>query len=179
MADRPARKAPQTHLARVVRTERLTPHMQRIVLGGEGLAHFSAGEFTDHYVKVLFPPEGVTYPEPFDIAAIRAELPRDRWPVTRTYTVRRWDAEAREITVDFVVHGDKGLAGPWASAAVPGDEIRLLGPGGAYAPAYLVSGLLFFIVCCPLSSLASMWEISLKKRDVRTGRPAKSLEGVR
>ena len=51
--------------------------------------------------------------------------------------------------------------------------------GGAYAPAYLVSGLLFFIVCCPLSSLASMWEISLKKRDVRTGRPAKSLEGVR
>lgn len=51
--------------------------------------------------------------------------------------------------------------------------------GGAYAPAYLVSGLMFFIVCCPLSSLASMWEISLKKRDVRTGRPAKSLEGVR
>ncbi|MFE1208054.1 siderophore-interacting protein [Streptomyces albidoflavus] len=134
MADRPARKAPQTHLARVVRTERLTPHMQRIVLGGEGLAHFSADEFTDHYVKVLFPPKGVTYPEPFDIAAIRAELPRDQWPVTRTYTVRRWDAAAREITVDFVVHGDSGLAGPWASAAVPGDEIRLLGPGGAYAP---------------------------------------------
>lgn len=51
--------------------------------------------------------------------------------------------------------------------------------GGAYAPAYLVSGLLFFIVCCPLSSIASMWEISLKKRDVRAGRPAKSLEGVR
>ncbi len=42
--------------------------------------------------------------------------------------------------------------------------------GGAYAPAYLVSGLLFFIVCCPLSSLASMWEISLKKRDVRSGK---------
>lgn len=40
--------------------------------------------------------------------------------------------------------------------------------GGAYAPAYLISGLLFFIVCCPLSSLASMWEISLKKRDVRS-----------
>lgn len=39
--------------------------------------------------------------------------------------------------------------------------------GGAYAPAYLVSGLLFFLVCCPLSSLASMWETSLKRRDVR------------
>lgn len=48
--------------------------------------------------------------------------------------------------------------------------------GGAYAPAYLISGLLFFIVCCPLSSLASMWEISLKNRDVRSGKAARSTE---
>jgi putative glutamine transport system permease protein len=40
--------------------------------------------------------------------------------------------------------------------------------GGAYAPAYLVSGLLFFIVCFPLSTLASTWENSLKKRESRT-----------
>ena len=39
--------------------------------------------------------------------------------------------------------------------------------GGAYAPAYIVSGLLFFIVCCPLSTLASKWENSLKKRESR------------
>ena len=37
--------------------------------------------------------------------------------------------------------------------------------GGAYAPAYLLSGILFFIVCFPLSTLASAWEMSLKKRD--------------
>lgn len=42
--------------------------------------------------------------------------------------------------------------------------------GGAYAPAYLVSGLMFFLVCCPLSSLASMWEMSLKKRDVQSNK---------
>ncbi len=40
--------------------------------------------------------------------------------------------------------------------------------GGAYAPAYLVTGLLFFIVCFPLSTLASTWENSLKKRELRT-----------
>ncbi len=40
--------------------------------------------------------------------------------------------------------------------------------GGAYAPAYIVSGLLFFIVCFPLSTVASIWENSLKKRDVKT-----------
>ena len=39
--------------------------------------------------------------------------------------------------------------------------------GGAYAPAYLVSGLLFFVICYPLSKTASVWEIHLKKRDKR------------
>lgn len=39
--------------------------------------------------------------------------------------------------------------------------------GGAYAPAYLVSGLLFFVICYPLSKTASVWEIHLKKRDQR------------
>lgn len=39
--------------------------------------------------------------------------------------------------------------------------------GGAYAPAYLVSGCLFFIICYPLSKLASVWEENLKKRDQR------------
>ncbi|MFF2851417.1 siderophore-interacting protein [Streptomyces sp. NPDC058001] len=134
MAERPARKAPSTHLGQVVRTERLTPHMVRVVLGGDGLAQFSAGECTDHYVKLLFAPEGVTYPEPFDIQRIRADLPRDQWPVTRTYTVRSWDTDTRELALDFVVHGDEGLAGPWASNVRPGDTVRLLGPGGAYAP---------------------------------------------
>nr|WP_202444137.1 siderophore-interacting protein [Streptomyces sp. SID8375] len=133
-AERPSRKKPAAHRARVQRTEQLTPHMVRVVLGGEGLAEFEAGEYSDHYVKLVFPQPGVQYPEPFDIAQIRAEFPRDQWPSTRTYTVRTWDAVTRELTVDFVVHGDEGLAGPWAAAAQPGEEIFLLGPGGAYVP---------------------------------------------
>ena len=36
--------------------------------------------------------------------------------------------------IDFVVHGDEGVAGPWARAAQPGDVIRFMGPGGGYAP---------------------------------------------
>ncbi|UNZ20289.1 siderophore-interacting protein [Streptomyces sp. 891-h] len=131
---RPARNAPQLHHARVVRTEQLTPHMVRVVLGGESLAGFPAGDCTDHYVKLLFPAPGVRYPEPFDIARIRAELPRAQWPSMRTYTVRAWDPAALELTLDFVVHGDQGLAGPWARSAKVGDQVRFLGPGGAYAP---------------------------------------------
>ena len=134
MAEAPARKAPTAHEAQVVRTERITPHMVRLVLGGPGLHAFEIGEFTDHYVKLLFAPEGVSYPEPFDMERIRAEFPREQWPTTRTYTVRAWDPVHRELTVDFVVHGDEGLAGPWAARAQPGDTVRLLGPGGGYAP---------------------------------------------
>jgi NADPH-dependent ferric siderophore reductase len=121
-------------IAEVLRTTRITPHMIRVVLGGEGLADFPAGEFTDHYVKLLFPPPGAGYAAPFDVEQVRAELPAEQWPVTRTYTVRAWDAASGELTIDFVHHGDQGLAGPWAASARPGDLIQFMGPGGAYAP---------------------------------------------
>ncbi|MEU1279838.1 siderophore-interacting protein [Streptomyces sp. NPDC005805] len=134
MAERPARKAPQVHEAKVVRTERLTPHMVRVVLGLPEDTSFSADEYTDHYVKLLFAPEGVSYPEPFDMDRVRAEFPREQWPANRTYTIRTWDAAHREATIDFVVHGDEGLAGPWAARARVGDPMYLLGPGGGYAP---------------------------------------------
>lgn len=133
-AERPARQKPVLHRAEVVRTERLTPHMVRVVLGGAGLAKFVAGEYSDHYVKLVFPLPGVAYPEPFDMAQIRADFPRDQWPRTRTYTVRSWNPETGELAVDFVVHGDEGLAGPWAATVEPGAEALLLGPGGGYAP---------------------------------------------
>ncbi len=37
--------------------------------------------------------------------------------------------------------------------------------GGSYAPAYILCGVIFFLICFPLSSFASMWETSLKKRE--------------
>ncbi|CAM5368146.1 siderophore-interacting protein [Streptomyces tanashiensis] len=134
MAEQPARKAPKATEARVVHTERITPHMVRVVLGGPGLDGFAADTYTDHYVKLLFAPEGVAYPEPFDMERIRAEFPREQWPTTRTYTVRAWDPVHHELTIDFVVHGDEGLAGPWAARAQAGETVRFLGPGGGYAP---------------------------------------------
>lgn len=39
--------------------------------------------------------------------------------------------------------------------------------GGAYAPAYIVSGILFFIICFPLSKFAGSWESYLKKKEQR------------
>jgi NADPH-dependent ferric siderophore reductase len=134
MAERPARRTPKPRHATVVRTERLTPHMIRVVLAVDPADQPEIGAHTDHYVKLVFAPEGVVYPEPLDLEAVRRDLPREQWPRTRTYTVRAWDAETRELTVDFVHHGDEGLAGPWAAAARPGDGMYFMGPGGGYSP---------------------------------------------
>ncbi|MDH6113863.1 NADPH-dependent ferric siderophore reductase [Kitasatospora sp. MAP12-15] len=134
MTEQPARRTPQAHEAQVLRNERIAPHMVRLVLGGTGLESFTGSEFTDHYIKLLFPAEGVSYPEPFDLARIREEFPREQWPVSRTYTVRDWAPGLGELTIDFVVHGDEGLAGPWAARALPGETVRFSGTGGGYAP---------------------------------------------
>jgi NADPH-dependent ferric siderophore reductase len=134
MAEQPQRRTRTPKRATVVRTERLTPHMVRVVLAVDPAAELALGEFTDHYVKLLFPAEGEQLPDPLDVEALRAQLPRERWPRTRTYTVRSYDPESREMAVDFVVHGDEGVAGPWAARAQAGEVLHFMGPGGGYAP---------------------------------------------
>lgn len=124
---------PQTALT-VLRREELSPHMVRIIAGGEGFSSYTNNAFVDRYVKIAFPQPGVAYPEPLDLWTIRETMPREQWPYTRTYTVRWVDEAARELAIDFVIHGDEGLAGPWAAAAAPGDTIVFTGPGGGYNP---------------------------------------------
>ena len=130
----PTRRVRRARQATVVRREQLTPAMVRVVLTGADLADLGELPFTDHYVKLLFPPPGADYRWPFDPEEIRSSRPAEQWPVTRTYTVRWYDPEQAEIALDFVVHGDEGLAGPWARDAQVGDPIAFFGPGGAYAP---------------------------------------------
>jgi NADPH-dependent ferric siderophore reductase len=100
----------------VVQVRRLTPSMVRVVLGGDGLAEFTPTPFTDQYVNALFPNPG------------------SERPAGRRYTIRAWDPETRQVTIDFVVHGDVGFAGRWADRAQPGDQLEIVGPTGAYAP---------------------------------------------
>lgn len=127
------------HAFEVVRTEQLAPHMVRVVLGGNGdngFGTFSPNDFTDAYVKLVFVPHNVdtsALDQPLTMDSFK-KLPPEHQPVVRTYTVRRVDAERGELTIDFVVHGEHGVAGPWAASAAPGDRIHLMGPGGAYAP---------------------------------------------
>lgn len=118
----------------VVEVERLTPRLVRVVLGGGDLDSFESTEFTDQYVNALFVPDGAPYSVPFDLDAARAGAPEHR-PLGRRYTIRSWDPDAKRVTIDFVVHGDVGMAGRWANHAQPGDRLQFVGPSGGYAPA--------------------------------------------
>ena len=123
------------HTFEVVRTERLTPHMIRVVLGG-GFTTFTPSDFADSYVKIVLPQSGTdvsTLPTPLTLDSFK-KLPDAYQPVVRTYTVRKVDTERGEISIDFVVHGEHGVAGPWAGSAQPGDPAYLMGPSGAYSP---------------------------------------------
>ena len=130
-AARPQR--PQTVLT-VESTQWLSPHMVRVVAGGEGFANFQTNPATDKYVKMFFAKPHLGLTPPYDIENLRATLPQEDWPVVRTYTVRWVDAATQTLAIDFVVHGDEGIAGPWAASASAGDHIVFAGPGGAYAP---------------------------------------------
>ncbi|MCB0977800.1 MAG: siderophore-interacting protein [Acidimicrobiales bacterium] len=117
----------------VIETERITPRIIRVILGGEGLADFTPTPFTDQYVNALIIPDGAPYEVPFDVEHARS-LAVEHRPAGRRYTIRWWDESTRRLALDFVVHGDVGRAGRWANHAQPGDRLQFLGPSGAYAP---------------------------------------------
>ena len=117
----------------VLATERLSPHLVRVVLGGPGLDGFTSSGDADEYVNCFFLPDDAPYGVPFEDEAVRG-LDRAQRPFPRRITVRRWDAERGELTLDIAVHGDVGYAGRWALGATPGDRLQLRGPGGGYRP---------------------------------------------
>jgi NADPH-dependent ferric siderophore reductase len=134
MAQGPAPRARLAMLTEVRSSEPIGESMIRVVLGGGKLERFTASECTDSYVKLVFLSPGVEYPRALDVNAVKTTHAAEHWPRLRTYTVRDWDAGRQELTLDIVVHGDAGLAGPWAKAAQPGDEVYVVGPGGEYVP---------------------------------------------
>ncbi len=128
---RPAR--PQAVLA-VLQREWLSQRMVRITAGGPGFDALRMNDFTDKYAKIIFADPSLRLTPPYDLAALRQSLPPSRQPVTRTYTLRRADVQRQQLAIDFVVHGDEGIAAPWAAHAEPGDILTLSGAGGAYRP---------------------------------------------
>lgn len=119
--------------ADVLRRKVLTPGMVRVTLGGAGLRGFRSTGIGDEYLRLFFP----------DATTGELALPsideNGHWSYPEgpskvncsTYTVRRFDAAAGELDIDFVVH-EGGTASEWAQAAKPGDHITINLPRGLY-----------------------------------------------
>lgn len=132
VAQKPRKRGPTVRLT-VERTERLSRSLVRVHFLGADLDDFDL-EHSDTYLKLHFGGGVGELELPFDLQELRATLPYEQVPVRRTYTVRGIDRASGTVSVDFVVHGDAGVAGPWARDAQPGDVIVATTPHGAYSP---------------------------------------------
>lgn len=114
----------------VLRSERITPHLVRITLGGADMDGFTSPGFDDH-VKLFFPdpdtgrmvlptagPDGPVWPE-------------GAKPLMRDYTPHHHDPEAGTVQIDFALH-EAGPATAWAQQAEPGDLLGVGGPRGSF-----------------------------------------------
>lgn len=116
------------HPLRVELVEDITPMMRRVHFGGSGVAGYVAAGPHIPNIKLYFPVPGqpLDLPDRGDQGYAWGPGQRER---VRTYTVR--SLSAGTLAVDFVRHGDDGLASGWAERAVPGDELGALAGGGA------------------------------------------------
>jgi NADPH-dependent ferric siderophore reductase len=113
---RRVRHEPRRRQLQVERVERIAAHLLRITLGGDLEGFLSLG-FDDH-VKLYFPGEP-------PVAGGEPAM------VSRDYTPRRYDAAAKTLDIEFVLH-DAGPATRWAEQARPGQSLSIGGPRGSF-----------------------------------------------
>jgi NADPH-dependent ferric siderophore reductase len=94
----------------VARINRVSPGFASITFQGEALADFTSLSFDDH-VKFMF-------------------NDANGEQVRRDYTPRRVDTDAREIDIEFALHGHGGAA-EWARNATVGQRAIIGGPRGS------------------------------------------------
>lgn len=126
---RQRREPPAFRTLTVLRTETVSPHMQRVVVGGPELEGFIL-DGPAASVRVLLPTDGeLVIPTWAGNEFLHTDGSR---AIIRTLTPRRVDAQLRELHVDVVLH-EKGVASSWASSARSGSPVAVSGPGRAYS----------------------------------------------
>lgn len=141
MAFKDARKATGLYPAEVIRAEAISPHFVRVTVGSERIGELPQHGF-DQWFRLFLPQTGnelnfSKIPEQFGVGGYLRYLttPSGVRPIVRSYTVSEHRPAANELDIDFVVHGENGVAGPWACRAQPGDQLALLDQGRGFDPA--------------------------------------------
>ncbi|MDM7887783.1 siderophore-interacting protein [Curtobacterium sp. RHCJP20] len=134
-------EAPRLFRARVLRSVRYTPSVQRVTVTGDDLHEFPFAGY-DHWFRLFLQlPHQQTFTLP-EIDGTRwypqyLAIPQDERPHLANYTVagfRHLPDGTAEMDVDFIVHTDdhgalEGGAAIWACAAQPGDQLAVLDQG--------------------------------------------------
>ncbi|WP_338365422.1 siderophore-interacting protein [uncultured Pseudoalteromonas sp.] len=105
----------QVRKAKVLSTEQITPHLQRIVVGSDDFSDLTPAHIGS-YVKVLIPQNGQV---DFNL----------KTACMRSYTIQNVDPASGALTLDFVINMHNGPATLWASTAQVGDDVGIAGPG--------------------------------------------------
>ncbi|QIX27346.1 siderophore-interacting protein [Nocardioides sp. JQ2195] len=122
----------------VLRREQISPHLVRLVIGGEGLASFRSTGIPDEWV-------GLVVPGQFQ---------------SRYYTVRSW--QGGELVVDVAVH-DVGLVTEWAMRDCTGDGVTITEAKGSFA---MPAGARWLLLVGDLTAMPAMARISATVTDV-------------
>ncbi|GAB3615588.1 siderophore-interacting protein [Okibacterium endophyticum] len=118
----------------VIRREQVTPNMTRVTFGGADLQRFEFKGF-DQWFRLAIPVHDSDrldrLPDRFGPGGLLKYLtiPKGARPVIRNYTVRDFRPDPAELDVDFFIHGDDGVAGPWAASVASGSEAALVDQG--------------------------------------------------
>lgn len=114
----------------LARKQLLSPSMLCCVFSGEDVRHMKM-DAPDQRIKLLFPALNGS-PAAFSVEGSWWEqakaMAAECRPIARTYTIRRVNADAGEMEVEFVMHGTEGPASAWAAAAEPGDGLQIVAP---------------------------------------------------
>ncbi|MGB4778792.1 siderophore-interacting protein, partial [Microbacterium sp.] len=96
----------------------LTPSYVRVRLEGADLHGFDSPGSDDH-IRIFFPDT-----PPASVEELRAAPSRE-------YTPLAWDADEGWLDLEFAIHGDNGVAAPWAATAELGAIAGIGGPRGS------------------------------------------------
>lgn len=123
-------RPPNFQILQVAAVRDISPHMRRITFSGENVGRFAGMDAL--HLNILVQQPGLAEPQWPSVGRnglIEWKDP-ERRPFFRKYTVRKVDAVAGTLDIDFVLHADAGPGARLAQSATPGDHVGVAGPGG-------------------------------------------------